>query len=59
MTLLTYHDANYKSLANATNPIIKKYCEKHNYVFRSRNEPYLKNIAKNIIMYLDQETNLI
>jgi hypothetical protein len=41
MTLLTYHDANYKSLANATNPIIKKYCEKHNYVFRSRNEPYL------------------
>lgn len=41
MTFLTYHDSNYKNLANITIPILKKYCEKHNYTFKSRNESYL------------------
>ena len=41
MTILTYHDDNYKKIADLVLPYLEKYCKKHNYKLVKRSENYL------------------
>ena len=42
LTILTYHDDNYKNLGSLTSKNLSKYCEKYNFSLVVRNESYLK-----------------